>query len=83
MATKEVESHETKLMLQKRLIHFFFIIYFRHKSTRHYGINIKMLRVLAISLLIIGFVAEARRPALYNLYQRLLSKGDNQVSNIY
>ena len=42
-----------------------------------------MLRVLVISLLIIGFVAGARRRARYNLYQRLLSKGDNQVSITY
>ena len=41
-----------------------------------------MLRVLVISLLIIGFVAGARRRARYNLYQRLLSKGDNQVQYI-
>ena len=42
-----------------------------------------MLRVVVISLLIIGFVAGARRRARYNLYQRLLSKGDNQVSIAY
>ena len=42
-----------------------------------------MLRVLVISLLIIGFVAGARRRARYNLSQRLLSKGDNQVSITY
>lgn len=67
-------------MRQKRLIHFC-LLYI--SGAFQPGTSQKMLRVVVISLLIIGFVAGARRRARYNLYQRLLSKGDNQVSITY
>ena len=67
-------------MLQKRLIHFFNYTsgtfqpggcYFRSATDK------RCFLVLVISLLIIGFVAEARRLGRYNLYQKLLREGDD------
>ena len=60
-----------------------FFVYYIFQALFNQALARSVLRVLVISLLIIGFVAGARRRARYNLYQRLLSKGDNQVSITY